>query len=109
MTMYLIDFVDFNIFSLITTITFLVISLAVEITWYLIYPKNWHNSVYIDDGSLVNFRRYEKYISWVSMGLKSVLLIVLIAAIFIIKKEPKKYATDPTLNYPLRWLIIFIY
>lgn len=52
------DFVDFNYLTIGATILFLLISFAVELTWFLIYTKKWWNSVYIDDGSLVTFRRY---------------------------------------------------
>jgi hypothetical protein len=56
--MYFSDYVDFNLLTMGATILFLCISFGVELAWYLIYTKKWWNSVYIDDGSLVKFRRY---------------------------------------------------
>ena len=57
-TMYYIDFVQFTIISVLVTLLFLAISITIEVIWYKIYTSNWQNSVYIDDGSLVDFRRY---------------------------------------------------
>ena len=86
-TMYFVDFVDFTFVSILITIVFLVISLGVEITWYIIYTKNWHDNVYIDAALLISFRRYEKYISWILMALKSALIILLVAGLCIVGRN----------------------
>lgn len=101
-TMYFVDFVDFSIVTLGITILFLITSLSIEITWYIIYTKNWHNSVYIDDGSLVNFRRYQKYISWVSMGVKGILLLLLLVSLCLVRKKSKTYASGNDYKTPLK-------
>lgn len=95
-TMYFVDFVDFTRVSLGIVIFFTIISLAIEITWYVIYTRNWHNNVYIDGATLIGLRRYEKYISWILMGLKGLLLILLIIGIFFVgKTRTKSYNTGP--------------
>lgn len=81
---YLPEILDFNLFSLIFIIINLCGSLAIEIAWFIIYTKNWWSSVYIDDGSLINFRRYIYYNSIISMILKGLLAIVLIVSIFMV-------------------------
>ena len=81
---YLPEILDFNLFSLIFIIINLSASLGIEIAWFIIYTKNWWFSVYIDDGSLINLRRYTYYNSIVSMILKTLLTIVLIVSIFMV-------------------------
>ena len=85
-TMYFVDFVDFTFVSIIVTIVFLLLSLSLEITWYVIYTWNWHDNVYIDAATLIKFRRYEKYISWLLILLKLGLLVLLILGLFTVSK-----------------------
>lgn len=98
-TMYFLDFVDFTTVSIIFTIIFLAISITVEALWFHIYTKNWWNSVYIDDGSLVKFRKYQKWVSIVSLALKGVLLIILFVSIFLVKRNKKNYEGKYKENY----------
>jgi hypothetical protein len=89
--MYFFDFIDFSIMSIIFTLVFLVVSITVESLWYKFYISNWWNSVYIDDGSLVKFRKYQKWISIVSLCVKGILFIILFIAIFLVKRNKKNY------------------
>lgn len=98
-TMYFLDFVDFTVMSIIFTLLFLAISITVEAFWFEIYTKNWWNSVYIDDGSLVKFRKYQKWVSIVSLCLKAILFIILFVSIFLIKKKKKNYGGNYKENY----------
>lgn len=89
---YLREILDFNLFSLIFIIINLCASLGIEIAWFIIYSRNWWKSVYIDDGSLISFRRYTYYNSIFSMILKALLAIVLIVSIFMVDLK-KNYDT----------------
>lgn len=85
-SMFVFDFVDFTLVSLSISLVFLIISLAIEITWYCIYPKNWDNNIYIDEGLLVKFRRFEKYMSWFLMVTKGILIILLIVGLVLVSR-----------------------
>lgn len=94
-TMYFVEFVDFSFVSIIITLIFVALSLGVEIAWYIIYTRNWHDNVYIDAATLIKFRRYEKYMSWVLILLKSILFVLLVGGLCIVgrKSKAKTYST----------------
>lgn len=87
---YFPENIDFNLFSLIFIIVILCASVGIETAWNIIYTKNWWESVYIDDGSLLSLRKWTYYNSLVSLVLKGLLVIILIVSIFLIDLK-KKY------------------
>lgn len=94
LSMFIFDFIDFTRVTIGISITFLIVSLAVEIAWYCIYVPNWHNKAYDDEGMLISLRRYEKYISWVTLGFKGLLIILLFISLCVIgSNKSKAYST----------------
>lgn len=82
LAMYLFEEIGFTLWGLIATFVLAVISFVIEIVWRRIYPSNWWQSVYIDDGSLVSFRRYQSSISFFSLIFKAILVLLLLVSIF---------------------------
>ena len=95
LAMYIFDFVDFTRVSIGISIVFLVVSLVIEILWVIFYVKNWKNSAYFDEGMLVHLRRYENIMSWLTIGFKSLLLLLLLLALCLVggQNRSKAYST----------------
>lgn len=88
--------ITFN--SLLLCIFGLVVSLTIEIVWLCYFSKNWWHSVYIDDKSLLNFRRYTHYIGIIAAILKFILIIILSVSLFIFKKAQNNPYKQPKLG-----------
>lgn len=83
LAMYIFKEIGFTLQSLLATLLLAIIAFAIEVIWYRTYPKNWTGSVYVDDGSLVGLRNYQGFSSVLSMILKAILILVLLAAVFV--------------------------
>lgn len=90
--------IEITMNSLILSICGLVVSLTIEIVWLYYYTKNWWHSIYIDDKSLLTFRRYTYYIGIIAAIVKFILLIILIVSLFIIKKADNNPYKRPKLE-----------
>jgi hypothetical protein len=70
----------------------------VEIVWLYYYKKNWWHSIYIDEGKLLNFRRYTFYIGIAAAIVKFILIIILGVSLFILKQKEKSNYKQPRLQ-----------
>ncbi len=96
-TIYFFDLISYNFLNIIIALVFLALSVGVEVVWFLLYPNNWWNSVYVDDGSLINARRYTYYVSIVSFAVKGIFGIILLVSLFLVEKT-KTYQTPTNIG-----------
>lgn len=87
LTMYIFEEIGFSLWGLLACLGLAAVSFAIEWVWRNTYPPNWWSSVYIDDGSLVSFRRYQSTVSFFSLILKGLLIVLLAISVFIERKN----------------------
>lgn len=88
LTLHFSDLITFTFLNVIVALLSVLVAAGFEVAWLLLYRRNWWTSVYVDDGSLLTFRRYTYYVSIVGLIAKAVLFALLLLGLFLIERKP---------------------
>lgn len=96
---FFLEIIPISITTIAICLAGLVLSLALEIIWIVLTRKNWWHSIYIDDRSLLGFRKYSFYIGIISCVVKLAFIVLLSISLCIFTRSgSSKYATPKVKN-----------
>jgi len=92
LTLNFSEIITFTFLNIIVGLLSVLVAIGFEVLWFLFYRRvcssELGSSVYVDDGSLLGFRRYTYWISIVGIAVKSVLFLILLLGLFLIERKP---------------------